>query len=213
MNQKPRNELSISVVLLTLIFAGSVYQYLDKKEVTWITASFQWVESQSKSLIDNTDAVSRSLVTGTPAESDSPAATYDLFGKVVRIADGDTLTILDADRRQTKIRLAGIDTPEKGQPFGGNAKRALSSLVWGKSVRIEVKDIDRYGRTVCVVHVGGKNINIEMVRSGHAWWYQRYAKGNRQLANAEKEARSDGLGLWQDSSPIPPWEWRRGKRS
>ncbi len=136
-----------------------------------------------------------------------------ITGKVVGIADGDTVTIL-TDNKQTKIRLAEIDTPEKNQPSGKKAKKALSDFIFGKTVRIEVETIDRYGRTIGTIFSEGLNINKEMVKAGHAWVYIQYAK-DKTLFALEKEARVNQLGLWSlpETQRIAPWQWRRGKRS
>ncbi len=136
-----------------------------------------------------------------------------LTGKVVAISDGDTLTMLQ-DKQQIKIRLSEIDTPEKSQPYGTKAKQALSDLVFGKLVRIEVVTIDRYGRTVGKVYLEDLDINAELVRYGHAWVYRRYAK-DKTLFDLETEARENQFGLWAlpEEQRIAPWEWRRGKRN
>ena len=137
----------------------------------------------------------------------------DLTGKVVSIADGDTVTML-TDNKQTKIRLAEIDTPEKNQPYGMKAKKALSNLIFSKNVQVEVVTIDRYGRTVGKIFLDGLNINKEMVKAGHAWVYIQYAK-DKTLFALEKNAKENQLGLWAlpKGERIPPWQWRRGKRS
>ena len=136
-----------------------------------------------------------------------------LTGKVISITDGDTVTVL-TDKKQTKVRLAEIDTPEKNQPYGKKAKKALSDFIFGKTVRIEVDTIDRYGRTVGKIFLDNLNINKEMVRAGHAWVYIQYAK-DKTLFALEKEARVNQLGLWAlpEGERIAPWQWRRGKRN
>lgn len=138
----------------------------------------------------------------------SASATW-LSGKVVSIADGDTITILQ-DKQQYKIRLAEIDTPEKGQPYGTTAKQAISDLVFGKIVTVEQVDTDRYGRIVGKVYVGPLYVNAELVEQGHAWVYRKYAK-DPVLYRLEEHARRQKLGLWalQADQRIPPWEWRR----
>ena len=138
-----------------------------------------------------------------------PALQYDLSGKVVRIADGDTLTLLDASNTQHKIRLHGIDTPERGQPYGNAAREALERLVAGKRIDVNIQDTDRYGRTVGTVYRNGQNVNLIMVQDGWAWWYEHYARNDRQLSRAQRDAKAARRGLWQDSNPVPPWEWRR----
>ncbi len=131
-----------------------------------------------------------------------------LSGRIVSITDGDTLTLL-VDREQIRIRLAQIDAPESAQPYGKKSKAALSELAFGKRARVEVVDVDRYGRTVGEVYVGGLHVNSEMVRSGHAWAYTAYARSLEIIA-FEDEARAAGLGLWAlpESERDPPWIWR-----
>ncbi|MDG1687432.1 MAG: thermonuclease family protein [Gammaproteobacteria bacterium] len=134
-----------------------------------------------------------------------------LEGKVVKIADGDTLTILTSTNQQVKVRLAGIDTPERKQPFGNRAKQALSSLAFQKQALVEIETKDRYGRTVGVVFVDGLNVNHELVKQGIAWVYRKYTSDKRLYA-LESEAKQSKRGLWLQENPIPPWEWRRGRR-
>lgn len=139
---------------------------------------------------------------------------YQQFsGVVVSIADGDTLTVLRAGR-QEKVRLYGIDCPEKKQPFGTRARQFTGQLAFKKTVTVRVKDRDRYGRTVGeVVLPDGKVLNHELVREGLAWWYRDYAAGDVQLAWLEEEARSAGRGIWSDSRAVPPWEYRKRGRA
>lgn len=142
--------------------------------------------------------------TGLPA---SPLAATLHTGKVVGIADGDTLTLL-VDRRQVKVRLAEIDAPEQGQLYGTKAREALSALAFGNSAAVLEVDRDRYGRIVGQVYVGGVDVNAKLVRQGYAWVYRKYAKRPR-LYELEREAREARRGLWADGNPVPPWEWRR----
>jgi endonuclease YncB( thermonuclease family) len=145
-----------------------------------------------------------------PAEG--TPGTFNINGRVVRVADGDTISVLDANNDQHKIRLHGIDAPERDQPHGKAASRALSSMVADKIVGIAVKDTDDYGRTVGVVYLDGVNINLEMVKAGHAWWYSHYSGRDRDLSTAEQQARQAKLGLWADADTVAPWDWRRGRR-
>ena len=131
---------------------------------------------------------------------------------MVSISDGDTLTILTVDNQQIKVRLSGIDTPEKSQAFGMKAKQALSSKVFGKTVEVKSSGKDRYGRTIGDIYLGERWINLEMVQEGWAWHYKSYSKDKR-LAEAEVNARRALRGLWVESSPVPPWEYRRGGKS
>ena len=134
----------------------------------------------------------------------------DLSGKVVAIADGDTFTLLTADKQQVKIRLAEIDAPESGQPYGNKSKQILSGLIFGKDVRVAVQTKDRYGRTVGRPYVGDLDICAEMVRLGAAWAYRQYLK-DQSLLTLESDSRAHGRGLWgtSEAQAMPPWEWRR----
>ena len=135
----------------------------------------------------------------------------ELVGYVIKIADGDTLTIL-VDRQQMRIRLAEIDTPERGQPWGNRAKKALAAKVFNRTVRVVVVDVDRYGRTVGRVWAGDHDICREMVAEGHAWVYRRYNR-DRSLLDDEADAQYQGLGLWGlAEEPVAPWEWRSEAR-
>jgi endonuclease YncB( thermonuclease family) len=143
------------------------------------------------------------------------ALANTIDGRVVAIADGDTLTVLDSKNQQHKIRLAGIDAPEKSQPFGTRSKENLSSLAFGKPVTVEWSKTDKYGRTIGKVVVAGHDVNLLQVRSGLAWHYKAYEKeqspADRTLyAQAETDAHNRGAGLWQDANPIPPWDYRHG---
>lgn len=147
-----------------------------------------------------------------------PAFTQDLRGRVVAIADGDTLTILTESKEQIKIRLAGIDAPEKSQPFGNKSKENLSRLVFGRTVMIEGHKTDRYGRTVAKVLIGGIDAGLEQVKAGLAWHFKQYQREQRQAdqknyTEAEDRARADRVGLWQDPTPIAPWDFRHSSRS
>ena len=141
-----------------------------------------------------------------------------LSGRVVAVHDGDTITVLDANRTQHKIRLTGIDAPELGQAFGNPSKQNLSKWVYNRQVIVDWNKRDRYGRTVGVVLVDGHDVNLEQIRAGLAWWYRQYAKeqtlDDRQLYElAENEARAAKRGLWADPNPVPPWEFRRQGRN
>jgi endonuclease YncB( thermonuclease family) len=158
--------------------------------------------------------------------SPSTATAHVIEGKVIKIADGDTITVLDSNKEQHRIRLAGIDAPEKKLPYGNASKKRLSELVGGKEVRIEFEKYDRYGRIVWKVLVRppdcqscGKTLDVclAQVGSGMAWWYRRYAheqttEDQGRYEFAEKEAKAKKIGLWQDRNPIPPWEFRRASR-
>ena len=141
------------------------------------------------------------------------ASAAEIAGRVVGISDGDTLTVLDAGNRQIRVRLAEIDTPESGQPYGDRARQALSDLAFGKAVRVAVQDTDRYGRAVGRVHEGAVDVNAEMVRRGAAWVFRRYSD-DPALLRLEGEARAARRGLWAlpEAERVPPWEWRAAAR-
>lgn len=132
-------------------------------------------------------------------------------GKVVSVHDGDTLTVLDAANVQHKVRLHGIDAPERKQAFGTVARERLAGLTAGKSVTVLLHDRDKYGRLVAGIVVEGQDVNRQMVAEGLAWHYVRYSR-DPGLAAAEREARAAGRGLWRDREPVPPWEWRASEK-
>jgi endonuclease YncB( thermonuclease family) len=138
-----------------------------------------------------------------------PSICLAWTGDVVGVADGDTITVLK-DKTPVKIRLYGIDCPEKGgQAFGKKARQFTSKMVFRKLVEIKPVDKDRYGRTVAWVYVDGKNLCEELVINGLAWHYKRYSS-DQKLADLENRARKGRVGLWSDPHAIPPWEFRRG---
>ena len=137
-----------------------------------------------------------------------------LQGMVVHVADGDTVTVLDDQKTQHKIRLQGIDAPEKSQAFGQKSKQSLNQLVHSQMVTVEFQKKDKYGRTVGKVLLNGTDICLEQIKLGMAWHYKQYQseqpKEDRDTyAQAEQTARAQAVGLWKDKSPTPPWEFRR----
>lgn len=141
-----------------------------------------------------------------------------LQGRIVRVMDGDTVTLLDERQTLHKIRLAGIDAPESAMPYGHQATLFLVSLVFGKSVEAVTYKQDRYGRTVATLMHGEQDINLAMLQAGLAWHYKRYAREQpaaeaRTYAQAEVLARIQNLALWQDSDPEAPWDWRKSRRA
>ena len=135
-------------------------------------------------------------------------ARADLAARVVAVHDGDTLTVV-AERRRVRVRLAEIDAPELGQPFGKRAKKALADLCFGKLAAIEIRGRDRYDRAVARVKCDGRDANAEQVRLGYAWVYTRYAAWNSPLYALEVDAKASGRGIWSLSDPVPPWRWRQ----
>jgi len=151
------------------------------------------------------------------------AAAARLEGRVVGVADGDTITVLDAGKKQHRVRLAGIDAPEKGQAFGSRSRENLSRMVAGKEVTADCHKTDRYSRQICKVWVQPADcptcpktldVGLAQITVGLAWHYKAYEKeqseeDRHRYADAENEARARRVGLWPDGKPTPPWEWRR----
>ncbi len=146
----------------------------------------------------------------------SPAS--DIEGVAERISDGDTMRIKAPDGTKTKVRLAGIDAPEKSQPFGRAAGRRLAALCYGKNVEADFRDFDRFKRTVARVRCNGIDVGRLLIDEGLAWHYLEYAKtqpvdeASRDAAG-EAAARENSKGLWSDSSPMAPWDYRKEVRA
>jgi micrococcal nuclease len=139
-----------------------------------------------------------------------PKVTAEFDAKVVGISDGDTLTVLK-NREQIKIRLEGIDTPEKAQAFGSKAKSALADLVASKTISVHQTGTDKYGRTLARVIVDGDDVSESLVTQGMAWHYKEYST-DETLASLEDKARAEKIGLWSESNALPPWEFRKRQR-
>ena len=142
------------------------------------------------------------------------AQAETLLGKVIHVQDGDSITVLDETHTQHKIRLSGIDAPERRQAFGNVSKESLAEQVAGQSVAVEWDKVDRYGRKVGKVLLAGLDSNLVQIKRGLAWHYKQYEReqspADRQsYAAAEAKARAAKLGLWRDAEPTPPWEFRR----
>jgi endonuclease YncB( thermonuclease family) len=131
------------------------------------------------------------------------SAWADFTGKVVGVADGDSITVL-RDRQQVKVRLVEIDAPESGQPFGNRSKRALADLVKGQQVLVVERGHDNYQRTLGRVYRGDLDVSAEQVRQGMAWVFRQYAK-DATLYPIEAEAKEQKRGLWRDPEPEPDW--------
>lgn len=233
-HRPPRKSLRLftSGKLLFLFLAISVGQYSYTGSVSWITDSLRWIETSARSVANNPgasleragEAIGDAAARANRSASNEEAAprgnaeiswsepAFKLSGRVSKVADGDTITLVDAQRKKYKVRLFGIDSPESDQPYYNAAKDALSKLVNGKSVGVEVKDTDKYGRIVGTVFLDGRNVNLEMVKLGYAWWYEYYAPLNGDLREAQQHARAYKSGLWADSKPTAPWDWRRRTR-
>lgn len=146
-----------------------------------------------------------------------PAVAGQIAAKIVGVSDGDTVTaFVECAKLDLTVRLAGIDAPEKGMPHGDKAKNSLSDLAFGKQVVIEYDKRDKYGRYVGKVLIEGTDINLVQLERGYAWHYKHYANEQSEIdrqayAAAENKARAEGIGLWKDSLPTPPWDWRHNK--
>lgn len=149
----------------------------------------------------------------------TPTGANTLRGKAIHITDGDTLIVLDDQQKKHKVRLAAIDCPEKKQPWGSKAKKALASMVGNRQVVVAWRKLGRYGRIIGDVYLADAprktlpySANYRLVAEGHCWSYRQYRR--RPIEQAEKQAREQGKGLWSlpEAQRTPPWEWRKGGR-
>jgi endonuclease YncB( thermonuclease family) len=144
------------------------------------------------------------------------ASANIIHGRVVGVSDGDTVTVIDVNKTQYKIRLAGIDAPEKAQAYGQKSKESLSELVFGKQVDVEWSKQDRYGRTVGKIMLAGVDINLEQIKRGMAWHYKQYQneqspEDRDAYAQYQSQAQERRVGLWRDPAPIEPAVFRQKK--
>ncbi|MCB1701978.1 MAG: thermonuclease family protein [Halioglobus sp.] len=202
--------------LLYALLAFSLFQLLGQGEITWPTTVAGKVGDSLRDYANRPGASWREAADKLEelgaAREGHPVPEFGISGRVVRVADGDTISVLDRNNTQYKIRLHGIDTPERDQRYGKAAWDALSDMVDGKAVGVVVLGKDSYGRTDGIVYLGETNINLAMVTAGHAWWYRYYAPDEHLLEAAEAAARRERLGLWATPDPIPPWDWRRQQK-
>lgn len=139
----------------------------------------------------------------------APARDLPVYeATVVKVADGDSITVRRPGEEEVRVRLEGIDCPEHRQPYSVAAKKFTSGMVFDERVQVRVLDHDRYGREVARVTVKGQDVSVELLREGLAWHYKHFNQ-EEELARLEAEARQARRGLWSDPHPIPPWEWRR----
>lgn len=146
-----------------------------------------------------------------------PLLATEYIGQVVGVSDGDTVRVLDTSKTLHKVRLSGIDAPEKHQQYGSAAKQNLASWVFGKTVTVETNKLDRYKREVGKLLLNGVDVNLEQLRSGFGWHYKQYEReqteaDRRLYADAENAARKQRIGLWADAKPVPPWDFRHTKK-
>lgn len=146
-------------------------------------------------------------------ESPTEAPVGAFVGKVVAVSDGDTIRVLYKNR-EVKVRLFGVDAPEKRQAYGTAAKQFTSNMVFDETVTVTPESTDRYGRTVAWVKTqDGRVLNAELVRAGMAWWYRDYDPNDSRLAKLEDQAQAARRGLWAARNPEPPWEFRKMERA
>lgn len=144
------------------------------------------------------------------AAAESPAGAF--YGKVIKVADGDTLDVLRSGRA-VRLRLAGVDCPEKGQAFHARAREFAAEASLGLTVKVVPQKEERWGRLVAAVFLpDGRDLSRELLKAGLAWWYDKYSPGRRDLKELEQQARQSGAGLWRDPRPVPPWDFRRGEK-
>jgi micrococcal nuclease len=139
------------------------------------------------------------------------SAFADFTGRVAKVSDGDTLTVL-FNKTQVRVRLDAIDAPERGQAFGKRSQQSLAQLCAGKDAQVVERGKDRYGRTIGVVTCAAIEANTEQVRRGLAWVFVKYAPTGSPLYGLEAAAKAQGLGLWSEPHPIAPWKWRAAER-
>ncbi len=142
----------------------------------------------------------------------SYANSFELVGKVIKVSDGDTITLLTDDKVSHKIRLNDIDAPEKKQAFGNKSRDNLASYIAGEIVTVKYKSKDKYGRVLGTIYFEDLDINLQQVKNGYAWVYKQYSK-NQIYYQEEQKARDLKKGLWQDKNPIAPWEFRKQKKT
>lgn len=149
----------------------------------------------------------KGIIHAAPADADATPAANEALCEHVQ--DGDSFTLANGDT----VRLWGIDAPEKGQAYGDAARARLRQLCEGKRVRLELKETDQYGRITALVYVGKTYVNLQMVKEGMAWHYAYYAPHATDLAQAQETARKNRKGLWQDKTPVNPYEFRKARRN
>lgn len=167
------------------------------------------IQSSETSVTQPLKSIEKTSNTENSAVTTQNEGTNLITGKVISVADGDTITILLADNTEQKVRLNQIDAPEKGQDFGKASKKSLSDLVYKKDVSIKKVDTDKYGRLVGTVFLDGKDINLEQVKNGMAWVYTEYAT-DQNYFDEEKKAKDSRSGLWDNPTAVAPWDFRHG---
>lgn len=187
----------ITLICLTALTISG-FQYSQSGHVNWYQDPFNSARDLMAGLDGSAPDTSQTATTG-----------IEIQGRVTSITDGDTLRIDNITGGSDIIRLYGIDAPESDQPYGSVATNALRTKVSDARVRVVVQDTDDYGRQVGTVYLENRNINLEMVAEGHAWWYEFFASDNRELRQAHINAQENQLGLWRETNPVEPYDWRR----
>jgi micrococcal nuclease len=142
-----------------------------------------------------------------------PVNAAEFSGRVSKVPDGDTQHVISGERPPCKVRLYGVDCPERKQPYGPAARAFAQGFVAGRTVTVDAQPkVGRYGRIIGKIMVDGKSLGRELTRAGYAWHYARYAPQDIVLARLQAEAKAARRGLWKAKNPIAPWEWRKGKR-
>ena len=147
-------------------------------------------------------------VSTTPQQPSAGRSANTHLWRVVGVHDGDTISCLDENNQQQKVRMAEIDAPELGQDFGKVSRDAMAAMVFGKTVQVTDEGKDRYGRWIGHVEIDGVDVNRQMVATGNAWQYAAYSS-DKSLASLQSQAQAQRLGLWAQSNPTPPWEYRK----
>ncbi len=140
------------------------------------------------------------------------ANSLELVGKVIKVSDGDTVTILTEDKVSHKIRLNDIDAPEKKQPFGNKSRDNLASYIAGEIITVKYKSKDKYGRILGTIYFENLDINLQQIKNGYAWVYKQYSK-NQTYYQEEQKAKDLKKGLWIAKEPLAPWEYRKKRKS
>jgi len=195
---RQKKRVPVLLLLLTLLAAG--YRYVHMADTAKAEPS---ASARPVSDIRHPDT-----------QTAGPSGLEPFSGRCVGVSDGDTLVVMTEQQEQIRVRLFGVDAPEKKQAFGERAKQFVSDTAFGKILQIHPHDRDRYGRVVADVYLEDHSrLNELLVREGLAWWYRTYAPHDMVLMNLEQQARSQKKGLWRDPNPVPPWEFRRNKDS
>ena len=199
---KPSSKKTLRVLCIALLMALSFsgFQYYQTGRLNWHITVANSVRELTTGFVKDSAEITADNAQG-----------IEISGLVSKVTDGDTFELRSALLESNTIRLHGIDTPEWDQDHGAMASAALKEKLAFKQVSVVLQDIDSYGRYVGIVYLDERNINLEMVAEGHAWWYEYYASDNRELQQAQALARKNNLGLWASSKPMPPWDWRRSR--